>query len=105
MTGKLTRFTVAPRQLMMAVMMAVIAGSAGWGFSGVVSGGAADALTRGKRIYFTRCAQCHRAIPIKQYSLKQWERLLPPMVKKSKLDATQGAELRAYVRATLLLPL
>lgn len=66
--------------------------------------GDGDAVARGKRIYFTRCAQCHSALTVKQYSPAQWERLLPRMVRKSKLDKAQVADLGAYMGGVLSVP-
>ncbi len=98
------------RLLILALLFAMtngagllLAGAVTNGVSGGLnSGGQAAILERGKRTYFTRCAQCHSAIPVTRYSLEQWDRLLPGMVRKSKLDAIQASELSVYVKVGCL---
>ena len=60
-------------------------------------GSDAEALDRGRLIYITRCAQCHSVLPVGQYSRQEWDRILPDMAQRTRLDGNQAAELRAYV--------
>jgi mono/diheme cytochrome c family protein len=56
-------------------------------------------LLRGRDLYLTRCAKCHRLEPIGRYSEPKWEEILPDMAHESKLKPEQLADLRAYVLA------
>ena len=57
----------------------------------------AAALQRGRRIYLTKCTACHNVEPIGDYSAQEWLALLPEMVEETKLDATEAADLEAYL--------
>ena len=110
MTAQRDRWRKTLQGFMVPIGVAVLA--AGFGLMLTVTTGATsskdsygvtDSLTRGKKIYFTRCAQCHSALPVTKYSYEDWERFLPLMIRKSKLDTTQESDLRAYVRASRLM--
>ena len=58
-----------------------------------------ETLQRGRHIYLNQCIQCHTVEPIDRYSLAEWHDILPEMNAESKLNATQAAELKAYIRA------
>lgn len=60
-----------------------------------------SALSHGRQIYLTRCARCHSAQPVRQYTPRQWNALLPGMIRQTKLDASQESDLRAYITAVL----
>lgn len=60
-----------------------------------------NSLACGRLIYLTRCARCHIALPVRQYSLVQWERTLPEMSELAKLNTVQSDDLRAYVMAAI----
>jgi mono/diheme cytochrome c family protein len=57
---------------------------------------AAD-LEAGKAIYETKCARCHTAKPVGNYTAGRWVGILKSMVPKAKLDSTQTAQVTAYV--------
>lgn len=59
----------------------------------------AEFLSRGRNTYLTRCAACHSAQPVRDYSAKAWERIMPGMCRLAKLSPEQSAEIRAYVLA------
>lgn len=40
-------------------------------------GNDAESLSRGRKTYLARCVGCHRALPVRDYSREQWERVLP----------------------------
>ena len=61
---------------------------------------AAD-LERGRAIYVTQCAQCHRPEPVDRYSEAQWKRTLPWMKGLAALSAEEAADLEKYVMVTL----
>jgi cytochrome c5 len=54
-------------------------------------------LKKGKEIFDTYCGKCH---PYKNPQTKtqaQWEKIIPPMAKKAKLDANQEKLVLKYV--------
>lgn len=55
-------------------------------------------LTRGRRLYLTTCARCHAPEPVTKYSASQWSRILPEMIKSSKLNTADAAAVTSYVR-------
>jgi mono/diheme cytochrome c family protein len=55
-------------------------------------------LTRGRRLYLTTCARCHAPEPVTKYSSSQWSRILPEMIKASKLSGADAAAVTSYVR-------
>ena len=48
-------------------------------------------------LYTNRCSTCHALQAREKYTAKQWERIVPDMAKKAKLDATQEAMILKYV--------
>ena len=58
------------------------------------------ALQRGRRIYLTKCATCHNVEPIGDYSAEEWLALLPEMVEETRLNASEAADLEAYILTT-----
>ena len=48
-------------------------------------------------LYTNRCGTCHALQAREKYTAKQWERIVPDMAKKAKLDATQEAMILKYV--------
>ncbi len=61
----------------------------------------AEALSRGRKTYLTRCTTCHSAQAVRDYSLKEWERIIPEMCRLAKLSPAQSADIRAYVLAAI----
>lgn len=61
----------------------------------------AEALSRGRQTYLTRCTTCHSAQAVRDYSLTEWERIISEMCRLAKLNPTQSAEIRAYVLAAI----
>lgn len=57
----------------------------------------ANDLAAGKIIYETKCARCHVAKPVENYTAERWVGILRSMVPKAKLDSTQKAQVTAYV--------
>lgn len=51
-------------------------------------------------LYTNNCGSCHALQAREKYSAKQWERIVPDMAKKAKLDANQEAIILKYVLAS-----
>lgn len=63
-------------------------------------------LSQGRDIYVTRCAKCHSVEPVAKYSRAKWEvEILPEMVEKAKLTASETEVVKAYVLAVLANPI
>jgi len=56
-------------------------------------------LSQGREIFITRCARCHATPEVHGYSTEQWQRILPRMSQRARLDAAQESAVRAYVLA------
>jgi cytochrome c5 len=56
-----------------------------------------DAEMAGMALYTNNCGKCHDLPVISEHSIERWNKVLPPMIKKSKLDEAQGANVTAYV--------
>ncbi len=57
-------------------------------------------LERGRRIYLGSCGSCHAPYAIDQYSLTQWDQILPEMVRKTRLDVPDTDALHTYIVAS-----
>jgi mono/diheme cytochrome c family protein len=64
-------------------------------------GGSPEAAARGRDLYTTRCARCHTAPRPDSETADAWERILPRMASKARLDSAQAADVRLYVRSAL----
>ncbi|MFM8242548.1 MAG: hypothetical protein ACKN86_07065 [Crocinitomicaceae bacterium] len=51
-------------------------------------------------LYTNRCGTCHALQAREKYTAKQWERIVPDMAKKAKLDANQESVILKYVLAS-----
>ncbi len=54
-------------------------------------------LEEGKTIWQSSCDRCHKLYKPESYTKTQWEKILPRMVKRSKLDMEQGGKVRGYL--------
>ena len=54
-------------------------------------------LQRGRALYITSCAQCHRPEPIVRYAQDEWRQILPRMGMYARLTPDDAGALRAYV--------
>ncbi len=54
-------------------------------------------LERGRKIYTTRCTECHPARPIARYSVAQWHHYVSIMSPRAGLSPNDRAALEAYV--------
>jgi len=48
-------------------------------------------------LYTNNCGKCHGLPVISDHSKERWDKVLPPMNKKAKLDEAQSAQVTAYV--------
>jgi cytochrome c peroxidase len=55
----------------------------------------------GQQLFMENCGRCHDLPQLPDYSAERWERIVPPMAKKSNLDATQEKAVMTYVREML----
>lgn len=58
-------------------------------------------LQRGRTLYITSCAECHRPEPVIRYAQQEWRAILPRMSMYARLTADDAEALRAYVVTTL----
>jgi cytochrome c5 len=56
-------------------------------------------MEEGKTIWQGACDKCHKLFEPESRSVDKWERVLPRMTKRSKLDDAQSAKVRAYLIA------
>ena len=68
------------------------------------SGTSQATLAEGRHLYVTKCARCHAPEPVRDYSVAEWEGLLPEMNEESNLDVEEGEAVREYVLAVLRAP-
>jgi mono/diheme cytochrome c family protein len=62
-------------------------------------------LERGRDIYVTACAKCHSPEPVRDYSRQEWVgKILPEMIKVTKLGPEDARAVEAYVLAVLQQP-
>lgn len=54
-------------------------------------------LSCGRQVYLQRCASCHSLEAVDDYTAAEWDKLLPAMNRKSKLDSAQADQLRQYL--------
>jgi mono/diheme cytochrome c family protein len=62
-------------------------------------------INHGHDLYLTTCTDCHRPRPPQNYTMEQWQTILPKMAKRAKLSADETAAVRAYVVAVHNTPL
>ncbi len=56
----------------------------------------AEQLAEGKNLSETACKKCHRVYIPEELTVDKWERVLPRMINRAKLDEAEGAKVRAY---------
>src|SRR6218665_204738 len=59
----------------------------------------ATELEAGKIVYTTKCAKCHAAKPLENWTNEAWQPILKAMIPKARLDSVQSAQVTAYVKA------
>lgn len=58
-----------------------------------------DQMQEGKTIFLGSCGKCHDLKEPETLTVDKWERVLPRMSKKAKLEDAQAGKVRAYVLA------
>lgn len=58
-----------------------------------------DQMEEGKTIFLGSCGKCHDLKEPETLTVDKWERILPRMSKKAKLEDEQAGKVRAYVLA------
>lgn len=56
-------------------------------------------MEEGKTIFESKCNKCHGLKEPEHITVNKWERVLPRMSDKAKLDEAQSGKVRAYVLA------
>lgn len=54
-------------------------------------------VAKGESIYANSCHSCHKLFDPKDFSEERWKQIIPPMVKKAKLEPENGDLILAYV--------
>lgn len=56
------------------------------------------AATEGKTLYEAKCQACHKLKNVDKYSNEEWDKILPNMAGKAKLNAEETAKIDVYIR-------
>ena len=68
--------------------------------AGALSKGAdPEALRRGRAVFVTECAACHRLFWPNEYSPEQWRAIVRRMAGRASLSGDQAADLELYLKA------
>ena len=54
----------------------------------------------GKALYMSKCSGCHRLHQRNEYTVTQWDSILVPMQKKSKINNEQKKQIRLFLTET-----
>jgi hypothetical protein len=55
----------------------------------------------GRKLYYAKCAKCHKLYPPANYSDEDWKMWMGKMKKKAKLNDEQEAQLSLYINENL----
>ena len=61
--------------------------------------GDVEALRRGRAVYVTECAACHRLYAPADYTPEQWRGMVARMARRASLAGDQAADLLLYLMA------
>jgi len=56
-----------------------------------------ETVSTGFALYGSECTQCHKAKTVNKYSREEWNKILPNMAQKAKIDDGQEAAVDAYI--------
>ena len=56
-----------------------------------------DAVKNGYVLYSSNCGKCHGLKNVTDYSREEWDKILPNMAKKARLEPTQEATIDEYI--------
>lgn len=54
-------------------------------------------MTQGKVLFETRCADCHELKPPADFTIAEWNKILPDMSHKAKMTSDEAGLLRSWV--------
>lgn len=54
-------------------------------------------IAEGKLIFEAKCGKCHELKQPGEFTVASWEKILPPMSQKAKLNADDAGKVRAWV--------
>ena len=54
-------------------------------------------IAEGSKLYQENCGKCHKLKAVTNYSTEEWQKIVPRMAKKAKIDATAESKVLAYV--------
>lgn len=57
----------------------------------------ATKFPEGKTLYMSKCSGCHRLHERLEYSVAEWDSILIPMQRKSKINDKQKKQIRLYL--------
>jgi cytochrome c1 len=64
----------------------------------------AGQLQNGRRLFVSRCLECHTLPPVTRYTREQWPHLVSRMSGRANLSAGEQAAIVAYLRTASLTP-
>ena len=56
-----------------------------------------EQMEEGKVIWQASCDKCHKIFEPESHTVRQWEKILPDMTKRAKLDNIKAGKVRAYI--------
>lgn len=56
-----------------------------------------ETVSTGFALYGEKCTRCHKAKTAKDFTREEWNKILPNMAKKAKLEGDQEATIDAYI--------
>ena len=60
-----------------------------------------DVLERGRNLYIQDCARCHSPVAVRKLGSREWDRILPDMAIRTRLDQDALKDLQEYIGAVL----
>jgi hypothetical protein len=54
-------------------------------------------IEEGSKLYLAHCGSCHRHKVVENFTVEEWKKVMPPMAKKAKIDATQEDKITQFV--------
>ncbi|MES2799130.1 MAG: hypothetical protein V4638_03875 [Bacteroidota bacterium] len=54
-------------------------------------------VTAGGQLYTTNCAKCHKLFSPHEFTVEKWQKYVPPMADKAKLEPSDGDKILQYV--------
>ncbi len=54
-------------------------------------------IAEGSTLYQENCGKCHKLKTVTNYSAEEWQKIVPRMAKKAKIDASAESKVLAYV--------